>query len=52
MNELDLLIQRGPNNGDTVHGLEELRRAILLDGIPSNSDGMVGRQYFEPRFKD
>ncbi|QIW95427.1 hypothetical protein AMS68_000945 [Peltaster fructicola] len=40
MNELDLLVQRGPNNGDTIGGLEELRHAILLDGIPSNSDGM------------
>lgn len=41
MTHLDLFVQRGRPDGDTVAGLEELRRAILLDGIPSNSDGMV-----------
>ncbi|KAF2858707.1 TBC-domain-containing protein, partial [Piedraia hortae CBS 480.64] len=40
MTHLDLFLQRGPPNGDLAAGLEELRRAVLLDGIPSNSDGM------------
>ncbi|KAK3714669.1 CDC16 protein [Vermiconidia calcicola] len=40
MTHLDLFLQKGPANGDTVAGLEELRRIVLLDGIPSNSDGM------------
>jgi cell cycle arrest protein BUB2 len=38
---LDLFLQKGPANGDLTQGLEELRREVLLDGIPSNSDGMV-----------
>lgn len=42
MAELDTFLQNGPINGDQVAGLEELRRVILLDGIPSNSEGMVG----------
>ena len=41
MTHLDLFLQKGPANGDVVAGLEELRRIVLLDGIPSNSDGMV-----------
>ena len=41
MTHLDLFLQKGPANGDPVAGLEELRRVVLLDGIPSNSDGMV-----------
>lgn len=41
MTHLDLFLQKGPVNGDLVAGLEELRRTVLLDGIPSNSDGMV-----------
>jgi cell cycle arrest protein BUB2 len=35
------LLRKGPPNGDIVSGLEELRYKILIDGIPSNSDGMV-----------
>ena len=41
MTHLDLFLQKGPPDGDLVAGLEELRRVVLLDGIPSNSDGMV-----------
>lgn len=41
MSHLDLFLQKGPSNGDVVAGLEELRRIVLLDGIPSNNDGMV-----------
>jgi len=41
MTHLDLFLQKGPPNGDVVAGLEELRRVVLLDGIPSNNDGMV-----------
>lgn len=41
MTHLDLFLQKGPANGDVVGGLDELRRIVLLDGIPSNSDGMV-----------
>jgi cell cycle arrest protein BUB2 len=38
MSHLDLFLQKGP----TTHsaGLLELRRIVLLDGIPSNADGM------------
>lgn len=40
MTQLDALLAKGPPAGDQVAGLEELRRAILLDGIPANSEGM------------
>lgn len=43
MSHLDLLLQRGPQSGDLAGSLEELRRVVLLDGIPANSDGTVGR---------
>lgn len=43
MTHLDLFLQKGPANGDMVAGLDELKRTVLLDGIPSNNDGMVGR---------
>lgn len=36
----DLFLQKGPPGGDVVAGLEQLRHAILTEGIPSNSDGM------------
>lgn len=39
--DLQLFLQNGPPNGDLVAGLDEIRRVVLLDGIPSNSDGMV-----------
>lgn len=45
MTNLDLLLQKGPVNGDLTTGLDELRHAVLLDGIPSNSDGMVSAQF-------
>ena len=48
MTFLDLFLQKGPPDGDLVAGLEELRRVVLLDGIPSNSDGMV-RATMRPR---
>lgn len=35
------LLRKGPPNGDAASGLDELRYKILIDGIPSNSDGMV-----------
>lgn len=41
MSSIDLFLQRGPPNGDLVAGLDELRRVVLLDGVPSTSDGMV-----------
>lgn len=41
MAHLDAFLHNGPPDGDQVAGLEELRRVILLDGIPSNSEGMV-----------
>ncbi|KAH9826246.1 Domain in Tre-2, BUB2p, and Cdc16p putative Rab-GAPs [Teratosphaeria destructans] len=40
MTHLDIFLQKGPSSGDVMAGLDELRRVILLDGIPSNSDGM------------
>ncbi|KAM0712266.1 hypothetical protein Q7P37_011360 [Cladosporium fusiforme] len=39
MSHLDLFLQRGPQDGDVQGGLEELRRIVLNDGIPANSDG-------------
>jgi len=51
MTHLDLFLQKGPPNGDVVAGLDELRRVILLDGIPSNSDGMVSSRP-SPAFDD
>lgn len=41
MSQLDLFLQKGPPDGDHIAGLEELRRVVLLDGIPANADGMV-----------
>lgn len=41
MTHLESLLQRGPPDGDHLAGLEELRRIVLLDGIPANHDGMV-----------
>ena len=52
MTHLDLFLQKGPSNGDVVGGLEELRRIVLLDGIPSNSDGMVCRENAIQAFRD
>lgn len=37
MANLDLFLQRGAS---TSTGLSDLRRTVLLDGIPSNADGM------------
>lgn len=41
MTDLDLALQKGPQNGDVAGGLDELRQIVLQDGIPANSDGMV-----------
>jgi cell cycle arrest protein BUB2 len=41
MTHLDAFLQHGPVHGHPVTGLDELRRVILLDGIPANSEGMV-----------
>jgi cell cycle arrest protein BUB2 len=43
MTHLDLLLQRGPQYGDVEGGLDEIRRTVLLDGVPANSDGTVSR---------
>jgi cell cycle arrest protein BUB2 len=48
MAHLDLLLQRGPQNGDVVGGLDEIRRTVLLDGIPANSDGTVSETCMKP----
>ena len=42
---LDLFLRKGPANGDLNSGLDELRQLILIDGIPSNADGMVRSTY-------
>lgn len=39
--DLDLFLQEASAHGDASSGLAELRRVVLLDGIPSGSDGMV-----------
>ena len=44
MATLDVLMLKGPPGGDINAGLNQLRDAILGDGIPSNSDGMVSLQ--------
>ena len=38
---LDVLLLKGTNSDNPEEGLRELRYAILTDGIPANSDGMV-----------
>lgn len=38
---LDVLLLKGTNPDNPEEGLRELRYAILTDGIPANSDGMV-----------
>ena len=43
MTHLDLLLQLGPQNGDVEGGLDEIRRTVLLDGVPANNDGTVSR---------
>jgi cell cycle arrest protein BUB2 len=48
MTHLDLLLQRGPQHGDVVGGLDEIRRTVLLDGIPANSDGTVSETCVKP----
>ncbi|KAK5109776.1 hypothetical protein LTR62_006508 [Meristemomyces frigidus] len=40
MTNIDLFLTKGPPNTDLPAGLEELRRVVLLDGIPTNTDGM------------
>lgn len=37
----DQLLRKGPGHGELACGLDELRYKILIDGIPSNSEGMV-----------
>lgn len=44
MIKVEQLLARGPVEGDLDHGLEQLREAVLSNGIPSNSDGMVSRR--------
>lgn len=41
MATLEAVLQQGPENGDHLAGLDQLRRVILLDGIPANNEGMV-----------
>lgn len=41
MASLELLLHKGPPNGELPGGLEQLRYTVLTDGISSNSDGMV-----------
>jgi hypothetical protein len=43
MTHLELLLQRGPQHGDVEGGLDEIRRTVLLDGVPANNDGTVSR---------
>lgn len=41
MPSLDMLLLKGPPNGDIPTGLADLRYQILSSGIPANNDGMV-----------
>lgn len=40
MPNFDMLLLKGPSPG-LEEGLNELRFAILTDGVPANSEGMV-----------
>jgi len=40
---VEILLAKGPPGGDAAGGLDILRDAVLTNGIPSNSDGMVRR---------
>lgn len=42
------LLRKGPQNGDVVAALDELRYKIVADGIPSNGDGMVNNPLHTP----
>lgn len=42
MTNLDMLLLKGPSSGNIEEGLGELRYTILTQGIPANSEGMVG----------
>ena len=49
MPNLDMLLLKGPSAG-VEEGLNELRFAILTEGIPANSEGMVcPRSHLVPR---
>jgi hypothetical protein len=41
MTNLDMLLLKGASSTNPEENLRELRYAILTDGIPANSDGMV-----------
>jgi len=41
MTNLDVLLLKGASSDNPEESLRELRYAILTDGIPANSDGMV-----------
>ncbi len=41
MASLDVLLLRGSKSGDPAVNLEELRYEVLVNGIPSKTDGMV-----------
>ena len=41
MTNLDMLLLKGASSKNPEESLRELRYAILTDGIPANSDGMV-----------
>jgi hypothetical protein len=41
MTNLDAFLLRGPPGGDVTAGLADLRYNVLVNGIPSNQEGMV-----------
>jgi cell cycle arrest protein BUB2 len=41
MTNLDVLLLKGATSANPEENLRELRYAILTDGIPANSEGMV-----------
>ncbi|KAF2403821.1 TBC-domain-containing protein [Trichodelitschia bisporula] len=43
---LDTILRRGPPAGDVPAGLAALRYKVLVDGIPSNSDGMSDHRIY------
>jgi hypothetical protein len=48
--DFDAFLRRGPSNLNRADSLNELRYKVLVDGIPSNSDGMVNDLHQVPIF--
>ena len=45
--DIEAIVRQGPR-GDLAGSLERLRKAVLLEGIDADSDGMVGSSINQP----